>query len=524
MPEIRMIEFTTEDGKKDYFACVPFEWVTVNNLKNGVVLAGGAYSTFMKFFKKYIGKTLFMNDGTKVTVEVSSVNIFAIIVTFDNGVPLYKTSISVPTYSLDNTNTRYDADVMLYYNGDKIYSGECPYLNKISKTWSFKSGFLPYSGESDDTHSVRGTEYWFQLNAPFFKESSNNFKDREVYPGKPSGPNFGSGNFDDTSDNIEVPDLPYQGAADTGMIALYEINITNLKLLGGYLWSKDFIDTIIKNYNSQMDCIISLKMYRVQPPSGTNKAIKIGNADTPASGNKLSTQFVKLDCGDLFVNEYYGGALDYSPYTKVSIFLPMVGVVPLSTEEVMNATLNVTYSIDMLTGGFICFIKVSRDDIQSVLYSFTGTCSADIPLSGSNMAQVYGSLIRGAATLGGALATGGASIAAGASADVVGASQLTSLLSNAANVAGSKPNVEHGGSMVGNVGIMGILTPYLIIERPKQSIPNTFGKHYGFPANISAKLSELNGFTAVESVHVEVNCTEGEAMLIEETLKQGIIL
>ena len=73
--------------------------------------------------------------------------------------------------------------------------------------------------------------------------------------------------------------------------------------------------------------------------------------------------------------------------------------------------------------------------------------------------------------------------------------------------------------------MLGVQTPYLIIERPRQSMPEGMNKYCGFPSNIRYKLYDLEGFTQVEYIHIEdVPATGEELAEIERLLKEGVIL
>ena len=114
---------------------------------------------------------------------------------------------------------------------------------------------------------------------------------------------------------------------------------------------------------------------------------------------------------------------------------------------------------------------------------------------------------------------------------VTGAAPLTAmsgaaLLNSAANTAlNSKPQIQRSGSMGGAAGLMSIMTPYVIIERPKMSVPNNIEKYVGQTTNISYQLGSLSGFTLIEYVHIE-DCpgTAEEVAEIESLLKQGVFL
>lgn len=103
---------------------------------------------------------------------------------------------------------------------------------------------------------------------------------------------------------------------------------------------------------------------------------------------------------------------------------------------------------------------------------------------------------------------------------------VASIGANAANGAiANKPSFSHSGSMGGAGGMMGIQTPYLIIERPRQSVPANLNKFCGYPSNVNYKLFDLSGYTQVEYIHLDgFTCTDAELKEIDALLKAGVIL
>ena len=68
--------------------------------------------------------------------------------------------------------------------------------------------------------------------------------------------------------------------------------------------------------------------------------------------------------------------------------------------------------------------------------------------------------------------------------------------------------------------------PYLIITRPVVNQPLNYNKLYGRPLYETRTLSDLTGFTVVDSVHLEniAGATAIELKTIEAALNGGVIL
>ena len=339
-------------------------------------------------------------------------------------------------------------------------------------------------------------------------------------PGGTSQPGGGGGSFGgntnpastDVTNNIDIPPLPPAGtsAVNTGFITLFTPTTAELKNLADYMWSTSLfdIDTWQKLFANPMDALIGLSIVPVAVPSSGQSAVTVGNISTGVSMTKASSQYVSVNCGSIDFTEFWKGYLDYNPYTKVEIYLPYIGTRPISADDVMGKTVTVQYNIDVLSGACAAYIKCG----DSVLYNFVGQCSCSIPISGGDMTQVINGTLSIAASIGAMAETGGMSAA------TVGAT-----LSTAANTI--KTTVEKSGCISGMGGMLGIQTPYVIITRPRQALPENQNKFTGYPAFITATVGASAGYTEVEKVHLEnIPATSAEIAEIENLLKGGVII
>lgn len=88
-----------------------------------------------------------------------------------------------------------------------------------------------------------------------------------------------------------------------------------------------------------------------------------------------------------------------------------------------------------------------------------------------------------------------------------------------------KPSIEKSGAMGGTGGLLGIQTPYLILTRPRQALPNNQNVFMGYPSFITETLESIKGYTEIENIHLEnIPATEEELSEIESLLKNGVIL
>lgn len=320
----------------------------------------------------------------------------------------------------------------------------------------------------------------------------------------------GTGNFDLSSDQIDVPNVPTLSAVDTGLVTLYTPTLAQLQDLARYLWNANSatVDWWKKLIANPLDLILGLSIVPVAVPVGATENVRVGLIDTGVAMTKAARQYVQVDCGALNVTEFYGAALDYLPFRKTSIYLPFIGTRTISTDDIMGKTVHVVYNIDLLSGALTAMIKCG----DAVLYQYSGSCAMSIPLTGQTFTDMITSTIQLAAGIGATIASGGAA------AGIVSASAANSVMS-------MKPAIERAGGVSGAAGQLAVMRPYLIGEIPRQSVPEHYNKYAGYPSNISAVLGDLSGYTEIETIHLSgINATKPELEEIETLLKGGVFI
>lgn len=325
------------------------------------------------------------------------------------------------------------------------------------------------------------------------------------------------GNFDDTSDTIDIPNLPLENILNSGFVTAYQIDNDNLSKLSTELWSTDFIDTIYKNYTNPFGAIIDLYQISTSIDVSTSEQIKIGNylcANT--NGQKLTSQFKEIDCGSLSVNEYFATSLDYNPYTKISLYLPYVGIVPLNIDLCNNSVINIKYHINLLNGDTIVYVKYSKNkygtNLQSVLNTYSTNVITHVPITGNDNTNRLNTVLKSVMSIGVNVASG----------NVVGGAIST--IDSALNTLLTKENYQKTNSL-GGVGILGIKKPYLIIERPIESYANNMETLQGFTTNKVVNVSNVNGFSKFNDVKVtSTHLTIKEIDELKNILESGVFL
>lgn len=485
----------------------------------------------------------------------------------------------IPTYISTLLNPLefrcYMISTLNYNNSNLSEENRFAFYSDIEAKFNLKSGSVRLV-----TFDVVG---WTQYQTVKYLFSENPPPDFEIItppnpydPIGPSGPgDLPPGTFDDDSDPIPDSSLPTLSAANTGFTRIYNPTLSQVQALAQYLWTTpDIIETIwnhIKQFfENPMDAIIGFNLVPVPVPDGGTENFKLMYIDTGVSMTAAANQFVDRDCGTVEIKRYYGSALDQSPYTKVSCFLPYIGTVQLNTDEVMGTTLQVKYRVDICSGS--CVAKIFIDG--NCLYQYSGHCAINIPISSADFSSYVSAAINVAKLAIGA-ATAGAGGAAMAAAQVAGSEQQTNNVvnwqsqygvgsapnlpapigisqspggpspdtqhsttsasfagltpANISNTVGeimnAKPHVEHSGSFSGNTGYLGVRRPFIIIERPNMCMPANYQVLNGFPAMITMELGTCKGFTRVQQVQLTgMSATNPEQAEILELLKSGVVL
>ena len=313
---------------------------------------------------------------------------------------------------------------------------------------------------------------------------------------------------DNTSDTIGLPDLTtlnQNSISNTKFLTCYKMTPAQLSKLGAELWSDNIFTQISNTVLKPTDFIVNLSLLPVDV-GGVTKLIKAGKILlNGAEGTLISQQFIRVDCGTLEVKKKWGGAIDYQ--TDVSIFLPFIGEQSLNANEVMGASLNVIYTVDILSGSCIASVRVIKDNLDAVLYQFSGNMASNYPITSADYSTVFSGALQLAVGVGSLPSSGG----------------VLSLVSATSNML-SGADVKRTGSLSSASGFMGIKKPYLILSRPIQSLPSEYNAFRGFVSNITLSLSECSGYTKVSEIHLEnIPATSAELDELDGLLKAGVI-
>lgn len=251
---------------------------------------------------------------------------------------------------------------------------------------------------------------------------------------------------------------------DTGLVFTKVYNPTFSQL-------KEAADALFINFgtgepiNLQQYIVSVHKLFCPVPTNELSEQIKFGRYNTGVVSKVINSTTAKVSCGKVTIPEKWHNSLDYTPYTTVKIWLPFLGFFDLSIDEIMEEEIELTYTIDILSGKALAELTARGN----VVYRFVGTAKSEEPYyvqSGQNISQAY--------------------------------------INGAYNMAD--------------------FTPYLLLERPMNLTPSDTHLQ-GLPTYRIVTIGDCTGYIQCEQVFaVGMTATDEEKQEIESLLKQGVLV
>lgn len=302
----------------------------------------------------------------------------------------------------------------------------------------------------------------------------------------------------------------------------FAVNANTVKNLADFLWNADEtkFQEIVKGLalmgENPMNGIIDLRLFpfNVALKNSATQAepIVIGRTNTGVNGIKLTENVNSLiDLGECTFFTKFKNFLDYEPYTTAQIYIPYIGVVPVSTAEFMGHRISVKMIVDYTTGAGTAI--VFKDDIPFIYRN--GVVGVSIPMTGNDSASYANTVIGN--VVGGAVG-GVSSIASGNIGGMV--SSVEKLYSGFA----TGTNYQEASASSPSVATWQPQKCYFIIDRPILNVPDNYGRTIGFACEKTGKLSDFKGFTVVSNPEINFRCTDSERQYIVNMLQGGVFV
>lgn len=445
-----------------------------------------------------------------------------------------------------------------YFNTYDYYYANLGYNDLWDKTYfaincSEYTGYLPvfdYSIENiHKLYSRMGTYYTFSENLA----KQENLNQNGIYCGIISDDGKITGKYSEGAENAkqiqttwDTPtdwqDNPFNGISNTdpnnytdkidlNKPTLSNVNVFNrsfavtantVKNLADFLWNADEtkFQEIVKGLalmgENPMNCIIDLRLFpfnvALKNSATGAENIVIGRTDTGVSGIKLTEKVNSLiDLGECTFFTKFKNFLDYEPYTTAQLYIPYIGVVPVSTAEFMGHRISVKMIVDYTTGAGTAI--VFKDDIPFIYRN--GVVGVSIPMTGNDSTS-YANTVIGNVVSG--VVGGVTSIASGNIGGMV--SSAEKLYSGFA----TGTNYQEASASSPSVATWQPQRCYFIIDRPILNVPDNYGRTIGFACEKTGKLSDFKGFTVVSNPEINFRCTDSERQYIVNMLQGGVFV
>lgn len=337
------------------------------------------------------------------------------------------------------------------------------------------------------------------------------------------------------------PDLPPGAAAQTNY---YWMQINELDSFFQWLWNnagdladaKDVWQTIQGLYSDLAASILRLR-YMPVPLNYLGTATAVTQVNVNVIGHTLNTN--KLNCnppiitlGEVTIpnrnksNSLKNFFADMSPFTNISLHLPLYGFIDLDTNIFMGQKLRVQACYDAVTGTIQYFIECGYEGEYLTINTVTAKCNVDIPITLQSKADADGAILGNMGRIGQQLANiANPGCAIGATLGLAGVQ----------NEVQAAPMTVRGA--VGESGMF-YDYPYVygIIRRPSYSRPSNYAERVGYPCNAQYRLGKIKGYTECFNPYINFKQseksdgeymprpTEEEIQEIYDALTNGVIL
>lgn len=432
-----------------------------------------------------------------------------------------ETLFGLPTQTFSSTNTSSgisNCNIIKYIAGELscalMHFRSAPQdVNIPIADTGYQNNFLVFKDEQtiSDILTAYGIPHIFRL--------SDLNKPLEEIPGYTLYPT------DETDDDITYPDNatdvitapPSKLDVANTFCNRYWLLEDNVNQFHSWLFNSTFLDDVKLLWTDAGEYIISLHCYPFdvsQVTQANQQSITVGGLDSNVIGGKISNGLINLDGGNVDITPYYGSYLDYQ--TSISIYIPYCGTYDLDTGLIMGKKLNLTYSVDLITGACTAYLYANG----SLITQFSGQMAVDIALNGTSQREIANKMLTvsvgAVATIGAIAVTGGA-----VGMQTVGA---TSQLANS-GISALEQQPKHYGRATGLGAFSAPQYAHIIIKRPKLANSSLKIKMQGHSTSYSGKISDFSGFLSVKEVlTTNLTATKAEQDEILNLLKQGVFV
>ena len=307
------------------------------------------------------------------------------------------------------------------------------------------------------------------------------------------------------------------------------------------------------------------------------KKLQIGTYSTNIDVYDIDYASEIYEMGELLIEPHFNNFADYDGYSKIEVWLPFLGTVDISLNDVLGKYLKFRLGVDYTSGQgtwYICvgdnptnatsiFVDLSGVD-DRILSTHTCQIGMEIPIGTTNTASVYRNLIMGAVK---GVSTALSSYAVSKLGATGGTTTTKEVKTRRNKKTGRQykfstrtvesvfdaSNYQYGNAIVGafDCATDSLNNMHISASTDRSNNPTTmintcksikviryypklittdenYGKLYGYPLGQTKVLSTLSGYTEISNIHLEgegfKSATQKEILMLKEALSDGIIL
>lgn len=320
------------------------------------------------------------------------------------------------------------------------------------------------------------------------------------------------------------PSAPTVNSVKLSNLHNYWISESQMQSFYSEVWETDLTD-FVKGaftgiYSNLISNVVSLKFM----PTTAENLGGTGDASPVILGFKtydtLTVQTIGnttapiVNIGSYKFAKEYNSFADYAPYTDVKLYLPFVGVVPIDTNLFMGsgggetATLNIKAQYDLQSGLITYFIMRNKTMISSV----SGHMAVEIPISLQSGLDTFSTISRNFSGKVWDFAM------EGAKGNPIG------MISEIAQGSATAPPQTIFASTGGDGAFYSHPKCMIMIKHPQYNRPKNYSHVVGFPAYVTKKVSDLQGFNIVQNPVIPLadGMTGAEHDMIVTAMQSGL--
>lgn len=304
------------------------------------------------------------------------------------------------------------------------------------------------------------------------------------------------------------------GVASNAGVNYYMMDKNKFALMMGRCFDQGFIGQLLSNFYDLKNILVSACVMPRWPLTGTDDIQIDHNSLLTLADNVYkitdTDRMITLyeDTKDIYYpsDDITGlsgqNYLDAAPFSTGILFLPFVGCVELDVSTLASQkSVYIKATLDQMTGDIVYKVGL---DANKIIATYSGSCAANIPISGSSWNAVgaaggVAGIIGGAGALVATIASEGSALAVmGAAGAIAGSAGAT--------VTSLQHHTQTNGSLSSFVGASNGLDiiATVITQKPGTTDLQSFKTSFGMPYFKCAQIGTLSGYVKCSGASVDL--------------------